>query len=253
MRRIVAVLSALGPAVAFACSSFSSSDPAPSADAAPLPAPPAEDAGQPFCSTVDAQFCWSFDEGAQPLVGPKLSATKLPPSLTDQAKSPPSAMQATLSGAGTAAVELDVGAELVEVRCELDLFLTALASNPNERVALLSFDFDGSLGFFPLIKAAKQDDATARAALGFLGLGDVDLGNVPIGRWVHAFLEAVALGNGSFRARAGIHPNPEGTLATVFDGGAAALPRFTKVRFGLSTIASVSWTVRYDDLFCSWH
>lgn len=78
---------------------------------------------------------------------------------------------------------------------------------------------------------------------------DVDLGNVPVAQWVHAFIDTDIV-NGKWRVRARMLQNGEGTLDA---GPRAALPRFNRVFFGLASFApTIDWRARYDNLVCYW-
>ena len=267
MKRVVVVALALaaGASIALACSSFTS-DAAPSAaeggpgeasiappdDAARAEAAPIADAGPAFCSTVDAQFCWSFDEGMQPLTGPFLTLATIPPSLSDASLTPPAAMQATLSGAGSTGVLLDVKPMVSKLRCEIAVRFQDVVSQPSESITVLQLDYVGSFFTAPRISAVKQDATTMRLTAYHAPGTPADLGNVPIGSWVHLSLESEVLDGGPWITRASVAENALGELAV--DGGARdTLVHFDKVLFGLGALSQVTWHVQYDNVVCTWH
>jgi hypothetical protein len=213
-------------------------------------APVAIDAG-PFCADVDAQFCWSFDSVSQALLGPRLSTQKTgaPPTVVATGLSAPNAMATSLSTPGNVGVNLDVGVDVSHLRCELDVIFDKADSDAGDRLAIAQLDYPGSSFYLPVLVARKTDPSTLRVALTFTGVPDVDLGNVPVGQWVHAYVDT-DLFEGNWRVRAQMLANGEGTLDA---GVRKALPRFDRVFFGLATFApTFDWGVRYDNLVCYW-
>jgi hypothetical protein len=113
MSRILArasLVALFGGALAWACTSFSETSPSSSdggaSDASFVDA--SSDGGPSgpgarFCDTVDASFCWSFDEEPFIAGGPLLTAPGGGLSLTDAALSPPYALRAVRQGSATVA------------------------------------------------------------------------------------------------------------------------------------------------------
>lgn len=265
---VMAFVCAAGAAGA-ACSAFSSDEPvsAPSeagADTSVVPsndgdvgdggidaadASPMVDPG-PFCASVDAQFCWSFDSVTQALLGPRLTTQKTadPPTVVATGLSAPNAMAVALSTAGNVGVDLDLATDVSHLRCDFDVIFDGSDSGANDQLAFVQLDYVGSGFRLPVLRARRTDPGTLRASLDFGG-SPVDLGNVPTGQWTHAYIDTDVVG-GMWRVRAQVLTNGEETL----DAGArASLPRFNRIFFGLATFAATfDWQARFDNLVCVW-
>jgi len=157
-----------------------------------------------------------------------------------------------LSGPGNTGVNFDVARDVSRLRCELELFFDKTESaDAGDVVGIAQLDYQGSNLYTVPVLRAKRTGApgTLRVALAFGTAPDVDLGNVPVGEWVHAFFETDIL-DGKWLIRAGMLQNGEGAI----DAGARAmLPRFDRVFFGLAAFApKIDWRVRYDNLVCRW-
>jgi len=203
----------------------------------------------PFCEAVDAQFCWSFDAVPE-LLGPVLSERKTDGGafVVDSGSSLPNAMGVALGEPGYSGVKLSVAKDVSHMACEADFWFDAVDSAASVSVSILQLDWVGSNFNLPFLKVKKSSPTTLRAALGFGGL-EADLGNVPIGQWVHASIDS-AIESGQWRLRARVFTNAEGKLAA---GPRAVLLRFDKIFFGLATLDSpLKWNVRVDNLVCRW-
>jgi hypothetical protein len=218
-------------------------------DGGPPDAGPSDAADARFCSTVDAQFCWSFDEGPLPLTGPLLVPAGPAPTVGDAALSPPGAMVAALSDVGFTGVRLAVTDVVSVLRCDADLFFETADSGASDEVTILQHDWDGSYFDLPYMYARQQGNGALRVGIQFLSAPQVaDLGNAPMNQWVHVFLQS-ALVDGQWVITGQVIGAPVGLVDA---GPRAALPQFTKLFFGVASLKAVTWTVRYDNLVCRW-
>jgi hypothetical protein len=258
MRKWLALVGS-GALIAVACSSFSSDDTgapdtdggAPDVSTVP-PAPPSDAGAAPFCSTVDAQFCWSFDEGANPIIGPQLEVKGQAPgtTLTDAAFTPPGAMQNQIvDAAAYTGVSLVVGRDVTLLRCEADVLVEQAEPDSGAQVVLLEHDFEGSFFFgVPALLARREPTGGVRLQITPLGVASVDIGNAPLGVWTHVEMTS-RLTNGQWVVSGQVKGGQELEVdAGPRDGG---LPRFHPF-FGVGSISTISWTVRHDNLVCRW-
>jgi len=257
VRASLLVSTALAIAAAAACSTFSSTDTPAPADAGedapappppgPLPPPAVVDAGADalYCSTLDASFCWSFDEGADPLRGPLLALNPSEtsnPELSDAALTPPHAMECTTTdGGGFRSCALDLGRNAsTHLRCDVDIYVASNDGGSFDPVAVLQQDFH-TYGI--------SVNGNRRAVLARDGFSGTDIGHVPFDTWTRIGLEVTV-----FAASTSATGYIEGASATRSDPYAdAAAPVLGNFTFAFGpTYATAGWTVRYDNLVCNY-
>jgi hypothetical protein len=246
-----AIVVALAVAAAIACASFSSPDDSATTDAdtdarpsddsgiGPGPAD-ADAAGPPFCASIDASFCWSFDE-APYLFGPLLQRYGASPDVTDaNPHSPPNAM-IIVDGGNKSAVELSATGGK-HIHCDLQIYIDALGSGgadvlylqESPQVHTYSLHVDPQAG-------------SARVQLSLDG-ANKDIGNIATGKWTRLSLD---LALGLQVAATGAVDALTATLTSVAsEAGIAAFGSFV-VDFGIR-FASDGWMLRFDDLVCSY-
>jgi hypothetical protein len=158
-------------------------------------------------------------------------------------------MVASLAVGGNQGVALDIGQDVRHLRCEVDVFFEERDAGAGDVVSFLQLDFTGSSFFLPVLRATKTGPATLRIALSFAGVQDVDLGNAPIGQWVHASVDTDIEG-GRWLVRGEVQKNGVTTLNV---GNRGALPRFDKLFFGLASgTPTLDWSARFDNVVCAW-
>jgi hypothetical protein len=266
--RILALGSALAMALAAACSSFES-DPAPSPPDAgfeggsdaltPADAKDATIDDASFCSTVNASFCWSFDErpdgytfelGSKlTLVGPRLDASLG----LGAGLSPPYALELTLpeapDGAASVGVQHDLGGERANIRCDFDLRVMKAG---DDGVYLADFNMNRNAEYIALV-LSRSSTSPPLVVAGFnvyaAGklLASRALGSVPIDTWFHLSLEVRGAGSDASTEVLVAAPNTAVDIL-LGDGGLAGVRAFEPAIQSGPT--GSTWIVRYDNLVC---
>lgn len=261
MRRIVIAASfgSLAIAIAAACSSFdgAASDPTDAAgmqesasseadtpDTAPVVVPP-------YCTTVDAAFCWSFDEN--PFFAPNNGELKI--LATDKAlapgKSAPNGLRLRSDG-GFAYASHGVDAGVRGLRChgvirpdDAGTGYHALSFALTDGVVSVTFvltDLNATVSLRATLNVAQPDASPTLKAF-----AAQDFGGVPYGDWVELDL-AIDVDAQTFEARAG---DASASVSLPNDAG-LRVQRVTEARWGISGLygSTPSGVVTLDDLSC---
>jgi hypothetical protein len=263
LRRAVVLVSCVAASAA-ACTSFSSEDPPAGPDGggepndvnAPAPDATAADADAAASSRLfcdghrDASFCWSFDEGADPLQGPKLKpfvvgTSSVAPTLSDAAFSAPFAMQADVPNMNdTSALALN-GDAGTHFRCDFRIFVSRRGAAATNVIFLRPV---AAVPTYALVFEPQAGSTNVTAKIGIDG-DQADIGNVPLNVWTPVSI-LVSIG-GSTSIVLGNVPGAASTKTRVVDGGFPPLGGF-ELDVGL-TFTTPPWTVRYDDVVCNWN
>jgi hypothetical protein len=211
------------------------------------------DAAPPFCATVDASLCWSFDQtipGFSPEYGPSLvpvssgapnehtlvSGLSLP--YAWQLKIGPLDASSYVGALHTASV---VGPN---VHCELDLDITTPGL-----ATIGVFDFTtkraAELVQLSLLRGAGSTVGARINIYGSSGVSSSSTVPVPIDAWFHVSFEII--GAGSATARAVLRMNTESREVQP-DGGIATANEIRPIL--LAAANTGLWVVRYDNLVC---
>jgi hypothetical protein len=190
-----------------ACGRFGAADPEASASGDDAAAADVPDAGatvsdassaSAFCATLDASFCWSFDEGPEPRAGRGLVVDVAGAAGADLTTAPvastPFAMRLRVSAAGEDGGTQAVGVGLDGLAgapsrgaCEADVFVVGVMSRT----------------FVPLIELRTSDSAAQLVGTYFGGSNVVAIrasgseatrivAVVPVNQWIHLVLDVDA-------------------------------------------------------------
>lgn len=204
---------------------------------------------KPFCDDVDASLCWSFDDTTKgsALFGPYFHDVSELPTLSNQARSAPNAMEGRGGGpSGQWLIEHTIVGATQSARCTAALFIEKI-TNVTE---VLAFALGGRVVAFQL---TPIDAKSVQAQLLFDRTGPQlasGISNLAIGTWTDITLTAergAAASDIVLRAEA-LGTKAEKSL-TIPDAGQNPLTD-PRVQLGYRVVYGGEGAVRIDDVRC---
>jgi hypothetical protein len=262
MSRILArasLVALLGGALAWACTSFSETPPAsPDGGASDASFVDSSSDGGPsgpgarFCDTVDASFCWSFDEEPYIAGGPLLTAPGGGLALTDASLSPPYALRAVGEGGKAAAGEyVSFAPPVTSLHCEAWVRIEKLDESDGGTNDMAPVVFAGTqeTGYFDFkttpsgtLVASLIDAPTPDAGIDPSLATTTNLGQT-VGdpnEWHHVVMEF-----GQTTIVASLDSKPAATVPRLAPGSSLEL-----VGFGSQCSHAGACQVSFENLFC---
>lgn len=204
----------------------------------------------PFCATVDAAFCWSFDDtsAGSALFGAKLmpkNANK-PVALSKLALSPPNAMRAEGDGTSGPWMLTTTLPATSKVTCTMSVFIEQ-ATNQTEVMTFALGSRNAAFLVEPLDDAAVTTSLLADRA----SQKKVALANLPKKKWLKIVLGGARMGDGGFTLGASAEGSQEVTAAFP-DAGANIFADPLVLEVGYYVQYGGTGAVRVDDVFCTY-
>lgn len=261
MRRALGISFATILIVAAACDEFTESAPSSTedagADSSSSDATSANEGGDPrdagsdapsipFCNTVDATFCWSFDDttSGSALYGPSFGKLGDAPTLTPLAKSAPNAMLAERDGSAGSTMVFRTVEPNTTISCTASIWFEEISDNTE----VMTYALGGRIASF-LVEPLDANAIKSSLLYDRNGPKLIKGPNLPLKQWIEIRLSGQATGSGFLL---GAYAQDASVIGDFSDAGTGIFTQSPVFAVGYYAQYGGKGSVRVDDVHCSY-